>query len=73
MSDKYNSYLAQGADIDLQNQEGATALIIASVSGNKEIVKVLLDKEAKVNFQENKGGAALKHAKTRKIRELLRI
>jgi len=45
----------------------------ACQNGHNEIVKVLLDNGAKVNLRENKGGTALKHAKTKKIRELLKL
>ena len=41
--------------------------------GYNETVKVLLDKGVKVNLLENNGISALKHAKMRKIRKLLRI
>ena len=41
--------LENGADIDLQDEEGYTALHAASQSGFTEIVSFLLEKQAVVN------------------------
>ena len=64
--------LDKGTDIDHQAQNGATALIIASEQGHGGIVQTLLAKGANVNLRVNDGGTALKHAKTRRIKKLLK-
>jgi ankyrin repeat protein len=59
-----------GADPDLQSyidiprlkKKGVNALIGASMNGNIEIVKILLEKGAKVNQQDAEGQTALIHA-----------
>ena len=63
----------RGADINYQSENGETSLIVASAQGHEEIVKYLLKEGAKVNLRENiSDGTALKHAKTKKIKELLK-
>lgn len=41
--------LNQGANADIQNKDGATALITASYFGHVNVVKTLLSYEIKVN------------------------
>ena len=48
-----------GVCIDYQNQEGKTALMIASKHGHKEIVKYLLSAKANVNNADNTAQSAL--------------
>ena len=54
--------LSAGADPSAQNNEGSTALIIASLSGYKEGVSVLLNAGANVNIQNIFGATALHEA-----------
>ena len=61
--------LAEGAEINHQAKNGVTALIIASYHGRWV---ALLAKGAIVDLRENRGGTALKHAKTKQIKQLLR-
>ena len=51
--------LEQGADVDLQSNDGNTALIYASRDGNLETVKFLLEQGADINLQSNDGWTAL--------------
>ena len=64
--------LAKGAAIDVQRNDGVTALIIASYSGHTEIVAVLLAKGANTELQFKDGSAALDLAKTLTIKDMLR-
>jgi ankyrin repeat protein len=48
-----------GVDINLQNNEGVTALILASTNGNKEIVRYLIDSGANLDIQTKEGITAL--------------
>ena len=43
--------LANGVDVNAQNEYGYTALMAAAVKGHKEIVELLLDKGANVNLK----------------------
>ena len=63
--------LDYGAKIDLQNQLGASALIIASGRGYKEIVELLLKKGANPNLRTKSGITAYSNADNDEIRELL--
>ena len=54
--------LAKGADVNAQNQEGATALMFAIIKGDTKIVKLLLDRDADVNAQGEDGFTALMFA-----------
>ena len=64
--------LARGAEIDHQDKNSATALFMASLMGHEEVVQALLAKGANVNLRVNDGATALKHAKTRRIKKLLK-
>lgn len=56
------SFLAQGSDINMQNDRGLTALHEAAKEGNVEIAKLLIEKGAKINFVNPKGWTALHRA-----------
>ncbi len=51
--------LDHGAQVDLQNEDGLTPLIHASLHGHTETVKVLLDHGAQVDLQDKDGASAL--------------
>ena len=49
-----------GADVDIQDKFGSTALILASLYGYKDFVKILLeDGHAKTDIQDEDGNTAL--------------
>ena len=54
-----NSLVVKGADLDLQNSEGKTALLMACQQGYHENVAFLLQKGASMNLRDNKGKTAL--------------
>ena len=60
-----------GAELDLKNDDGATALIFASRHGNAEIVKLLLEKGANPELKDNEGKTALDYAYSPEVRSLL--
>ena len=57
------SAIRQGADINVRDKKGKTALIHASEAGRADIVRQLIDRtQADPNIQDNKGRTALIHA-----------
>ena len=52
--------LGHGADINLQNEEGITALMMSSYNGHTEIVELLLDHHADVRVMTTIGMTALR-------------
>ena len=48
-----------GADVNMQDDIGWTALMCAVENGNENIVRELIDRGAKVNMQDNNGDTAL--------------
>lgn len=48
-----------GADLDLKNTNGTTALISAAFLGKRELVKILLEEEASQDITDNNGMTAL--------------
>ena len=63
--------LERGAQVDLQDNDGLTALIWANVRGHTEIVNVLLERGAQVDLQNNVGWTALMMASGTEIVEVL--
>ena len=54
--------LEKGADIDHQNRDGVTALILSSQQGHGWIVQALLARGAEIDIQDWLGSTALMHA-----------
>jgi len=49
--EKIMALIEDGADINYQDKNGATALMVSTLSGNLELTKTLLDKSADPNLQ----------------------
>jgi|GEM_PF-1981505 len=62
-----------GAQIDIQNSSGDTALIVAVENENIEIVKILLAAKAKMNIQDNHSMTALMHAVKNNNIEIIKL
>ena len=58
-SEDIKAILSSGLDINCQDEEGDTPLIIAVRKEDKEWVQLLLDRGAEVNAQNNEGNTAL--------------
>ncbi|WP_167496567.1 ankyrin repeat domain-containing protein [Desulfopila sp. IMCC35006] len=64
--------LDQGADVNVKNKDGITALMLASADGYKDIVELLLTQGADVNGLNNNGETALDLTSYTEIKVLLR-
>ena len=51
--------IAKGAKIDLQRNDGTSALYVDSLDGHIEVVRELIAKGAKIDLQDNDGETAL--------------
>ena len=60
--DRVRKLLAAGADCDVRNAEGATALMLAAHAGNLVLVKILIEAGAEVNATDARGWGALMKA-----------
>jgi len=50
--------LENGANIDHQNNDGETALILAAYQGHKDVVQLLLDRRANTRLKNKYGETA---------------
>ena len=62
-----------GANMDLQDELGVTALMKAIAKGNKKIVSILVDAGADVMKQDENNFSALDYATFRKDIEIMKI
>ena len=53
------SLLSKDPDINIQDNDGATALMLASASGHHQVVELLLSKDPDINIQDSDGWTAL--------------
>ena len=65
--------LDEGVDVNIQDNEGYTALILASTYRHIDIVKLLLNSGANTNFQNNVGETALLLASLRGRTDIARL
>jgi hypothetical protein len=65
--------LDAGADVEVKDNDGQTALMIASWYGYKEVVQVLLAAGADVEVKDNDGWTALMYALKYKYKEIVQI
>lgn len=63
--------LANGANVNILNDNDMNALLVASYKGHFEIVKILVENGANVNFMNRYKYTALWLAKTDEIKEYL--
>lgn len=54
--------LDNGAQIDLQDNDGKSSLIHATCMGHRDLIAYLIEQDAQVNLQENNGWFPLMHA-----------
>jgi uncharacterized protein len=61
-ADQVNTLIAEGANVNEQDEQGWTALQLASAYGHVEIVNILLAKDADPNIKHRVGRTALMYA-----------
>ena len=66
-------FISEGEDINLQDEEGWTALITATFCNDPAIVKLLLKAGAKLDLQNNEGKTALNIAKEYDYQEIVEL
>ncbi len=59
--------------INEKDEWGKTALMHAAASGHKDIVELLLEKDAPIDKQDNHGRTALNHAQTQNQTEIIAV
>lgn len=52
---KINEAISEGADIDMRLFNGRTALLLATMKGNRELIELLLEKGASPRAQDDYG------------------
>jgi ankyrin repeat protein len=65
--------LEKGADINVRDKWGRTALMIAAKSGQSEIVRLLLDWEADLHARDERGYTAMMYAAWKGHSEIVRM
>ncbi len=55
-TDMVKSFLDNGANIEIENDVGATPLIFASAKGQKEVVALLLEREERTSTPKQAAG-----------------
>jgi twitching motility protein PilT len=71
-TDRMNSMLKEGLNVDLKDQTGSTALMLASAYGHTEIVQALIEHAADPNVRDNNGLTALMRAAMRDNPDVIR-
>ena len=72
-ADQIKPLIETGADIDVQVENGATALFAASKNGHIEVVKILILHEADLDLENNNGETPLAIAKKNKHKEIVEL
>jgi len=63
----------EGADVNLTNAMGASALIFAAMFNRKDMVELLLENQADKTIRDAKGITALGHAEMKKALEIVTL
>ena len=70
---KVQTLLEQGTDVNAKDDDGSTALMAAATYGHIEVVQNLLAQGADVNAKDNNGSTAIMMAKKEGHKEIVRI
>lgn len=64
--------LEQGADVNVKDKNGWTALIYATTHSSLDVVKLMIEQGADVNAKDKAGKSALDVANSEEMKKLLR-
>lgn len=64
--------LEQGADVNLKDKNGCTALIYATMHSSLDVVKLMIEKGADVNAKNKAGKSALDVSNSKEMKKFLR-
>ena len=70
---KVKQLLEEGADVNVKDEKGRTALMFASWYSHKEVVKQLLEKGADVDAEDIYGKTALMYASEKGHKEIVEL
>ncbi|QED50198.1 ankyrin repeat domain-containing protein [Cytobacillus dafuensis] len=70
---KVNELLEQGIDVNSRDNQGRTAVMIATYANNAEMVKALIEKGADVNIQDNMKNSPFLYAGAEGYLEILKL
>lgn len=70
---KVNDLLAQGVDVNAQDPQGVTALIVAAFKGNTDLAKLLVEKGADINAKAKRGSTPLMAAVQSRNKEMVKF
>ena len=65
--------IANGAEVDLQDDKGRTALIYAVINNSLPNIKILLNSKANVNIADEQSKTAIDYAESRKVKKLIHV
>ena len=68
-----NQAIEENISIDIENENGATPLMLSAFNGHSEIVKSLLEKGAHVNHKDKNGRTALMYASSGPANETVKL
>ena len=71
--EKVSSLIEKGADVNVRDTDGVTALILASQFGYADIVKLLIDNGANVNARDDEGRTALMKATIKRYKDIVKL
>ena len=68
-----NTLLKDNTDLNIQNKNGYTALMIATMNGNEKLVRQLLLAKANTEITDRKGKTAINHAEERGFTTIVKM
>ena len=57
----------------MKNNEGLTSLMVATLNGNVDVVKALLEKKVDINVKDKNGKTALALAEDKKFQPIVKV
>jgi len=71
--EEIKNFIAEGGDLNIQDEDGWTALMFAVFYENKEIAKLLIEGGAKLDIQDKYCWTALDHAESHNNEKMIQL